>query len=110
MEKYKHEADPGDYFQMPLDCCTFTMMRDSSILRIVDNDVPLSDEPRVVKIWDKERKIWGGYRYIDCPQSMYMYKSFYGMVDVHNGLRARYGLDWKTNRKMFRITSKWQSP
>ena len=29
--------------------------------------------------------------------------SFYGMVDDYNGLRARYGLDWQTRRKMFRV-------
>ena len=36
--------------------------------------------------------------------SVHMYKTFYGLVDVHNGLRARYGLDWKTRRKMARVT------
>ncbi len=43
------------------------MMRDSSVLRIVDNDVILIDENRVIKVWDKDKKIWGGYRLILCP-------------------------------------------
>ena len=79
------------------------MMRDSSVLRIVDNDIVLTEEPRIIKVWDKERKIWGGYRKIMAPNCVHFYKSFYGMVDVHNGLRARYGLDWQTRRKMFRV-------
>ena len=95
------------YIQIHSEFCTFTMIRDSSVLRIVDNDVPCCQEPRIVKIWDKERKLWGGLRLVDCPMSVHFYKSFYGLVDVHNGLRARYGLDWKTNRKMFRVTHEY---
>ena len=79
------------------------MMRDSSVLRLVDNDVTIAEEPRIIKVWNKEKKLWGGYRKIMAPMSVHFYKSFYGMVDVHNGLRARYGLDWQTKRKMFRV-------
>ena len=101
---FKNHGVRGEYVQVHSDSVTYTMMRDSSVLRIADNDVPLSEEQRVVKVWNKEKKIWGGYRRIIAPMAVHFYKSFYGVVDVHNGLRARYGLDWSTHRKMFRVS------
>ena len=92
----------GNYVQVFSNYATFTMMRDSSVLRVVDNDLRIAEEERVVKVWDKEKRVWGGYRKVMAP---HFYKSFYGMVDVHNGLRSRYGLDWSTQRKMFRVNN-----
>ena len=100
---FKKEDDRDDYFRIYSGWCTFTMMRDFSILRIVDKDVPLRDEPHVVKIWDMERNIWSERCYIDCSISVLTHKPFYGLVDIYNGFSARYGLDLKQNRKIFRV-------
>ena len=75
-------------------------MRDSSVLRVVNNDLPAAEEERLIRVWDKDTRHWGGIRKIMAPMPVHFYKSFYGIVDVHNGLRARYGLDWSTRRKM----------
>ena len=48
--------------QFHSDKLTWTMMRDSGVLRVVDNDMPEECEERVVKVWDKETKHFGGYR------------------------------------------------
>ena len=99
----KKHSTRGDYVECWSKHAHFLMSRDSSVLRVVNNDLPASEEERLVRVWDKQTRHWGGIRKIMAPMPVHFYKSFYGLVDVHNGLRARYGLDWSTRRKMFRV-------
>ena len=53
---FKTESTRGSYTQVFSKDATFTMVRDSSAFRVVDNCCPVQEEERVVKIWDKTKK------------------------------------------------------
>ena len=55
---FKNHAIRGEYFQVFSDCSTFTMMRDSSVLKFVDNGVSLDPEDRVREFQNLISKIY----------------------------------------------------
>ena len=59
--KYLKEGDRGRYMTLHSDMLNFTLVRDSSVLRIVDDCLDSSLlSPRLVRRYNKDTKVWRG--------------------------------------------------
>lgn len=124
---FKHKEKRGELFTTYSDNCTYTFYRDSSVLKLVDNDLPSDIDnitPRVIRRFYKDKAKgsedrWKGLCQVYtshsnhpnesmilevwAPPVVHFFKSYYGRVDAANGLLSRYGFDTKTLRQTMRV-------
>ena len=82
-KQFEKGCDRGDYVQAYSDHCTYTVMKDSSILRLVDDDEMATEELRII-VEQRERAV-GWIQKDYGPMSAHFYKSFYGTVCAGGG-------------------------
>ena len=110
---FKTKKKRGETFVTHSDSVTFTMCKDSSVIRLVDNDLDWeSMTPRNIRRFYKDRagaERWKGYSKVNVTAPVHFFKTYYGRVDAINSILAIFGMDRKTRRKTFRVQSQISS-